>query len=1468
MATAVDTSTTRAYTLRLSGGNNWRELLWQTHVAVNRGAWVWGDWLLTLRGGLPASLADGDAERRVVLALSWLSVESPASLAPQAHIVAYGSDARDERNRKVTERFRDILRRMGIKQQQEQEWLDACLPALMASIREDAVWVDRSACFAEAQQCYRGLSSEWARKTLFDFLGGEDDYFKPSAKEGASSKAKDFVQKAGRWLSRHWGAGKKSDPRDISTRLGKLAGVDPKAIDGHTGRAALEDLLRTLGSRPAQNADAEKLYRQLKRAVGWKGRPSKGAVALKKIRDAERVPNDLWKEIASTLREEAAVQSSQTSDHAAVPDWRSHWPAEITGLPMPYRVDRDYIWEHGVMLDHALRRVSSAHTWIKRAEAERRRFQQDAAKMGSIPEEARNWLDAFRERRSSSSGATGDYLIRERAINGWDKVVQAWETLGPNSTRDQRIAAARDVQANLDEDEKFGDIQLFAGFGDEHVDDPERCLADDRATCVWRNSSGRADGRILKDYVAATVAEHNQRRFKVPAYRHPDPLRHPVFVDYGKSRWSINYSALTAAQQRRKTTQKLAQAKTDNTRAKLQQQLASTADLRSVTLGVWDGNRIVKISQRWRSKRFWRDLDLDHFGSHPSAAVSRADRLGRVAARQDPGAAVYVAKVFEQQDWNGRLQVPRRELNRLADVVYGKGADPDFGKLERLDPRARRLWERLSWFLTTSATVQPQGPWLDYVAAGLPSGIQYTKSRAGYYLNYDANHGRKGRARLCLARLPGLRVLSLDLGHRYAAACAVWQTLTIEQMTNECRQAAHPAPSNDDLFIHLRHPTHKPQKSGRKKGRPVTKTTIYRRIGPDKLPDGTDHPAPWARLERQFLIKLQGEDRPARYASQKEIDEVNQFRNFVGLEPIVDRPRVDDLHSDAVRVARLGLRRLADAARIAFAMTAAKKPISGGHEVELTTAQRIEFLQDALLLWQSLAASRRYRDDWAEKLWQSWVVEKLGGPQPAEIADDLPRSQRAASLKTARQSLRKVAEKLSDGQSPSAAELHRLWAERWQQRQTEWRRHLRWLRRLILPRRKDHQQEDRPLQRVGGLSVKRIQTIRQLYQVLKAFRMRPEPSDLRKNIPAPGDRSLASFGRRILNHLERLREQRIKQLASRVVEAALGAGRISKPPGRDRRRPQQPVDRPCHAVVIENLQHYKPEDSRLRRENRQLMDWQARNLRKYIVEGCELHGLLFVEVSPAYTSRQDSRTGAPGLRCEDVSRTALQEAARRMHASHSRPSNSSPGGSQTQFEREVCRWINEFKRVEGSSSSLSARQAVLKAFLHHQASIPTSLSTILLPRRGGELFVSADPDSPLACGLQADLNAAANIGLKALTDPDWMGAWWFVLVDRASGQPVEEQVQGCPIWLSCGPLSNSNPATIDPSDSPTAARRSNGTGAKGRARANEYWWSSLSATTLPDHKAWQPTQDYWRDIEQRVVKRLLRLLDGSEWSED
>src|SRR5581483_295405 len=139
--------TRRAYTLRLSGDDSsgWRDALWNTHLAVNRGAMLFGDWLLTMRGGLPHDLAANlpkaqdclpeeerraaVRDRRILLALSWLSVEAP-------HEKAHGPRIEHEPLRAL----REILERRELPGPEIDQWTLDCRDSLMAAIREDAVW--------------------------------------------------------------------------------------------------------------------------------------------------------------------------------------------------------------------------------------------------------------------------------------------------------------------------------------------------------------------------------------------------------------------------------------------------------------------------------------------------------------------------------------------------------------------------------------------------------------------------------------------------------------------------------------------------------------------------------------------------------------------------------------------------------------------------------------------------------------------------------------------------------------------------------------------------------------------------------------------------------------------------------------------------------------------------------------------------------------------------------------------------------------------------------------------------------------------------------------------------------------------------------------------------------------------------------------------------------------------------------
>lgn len=1408
-------TTQRAYTVRLfpacsSDDPDWKckvaemqNILWTTHEAVNRGVKVFGDWLLSLRGGLPPVLADSPADqkerrnRRILLALSWLSVEdeSGAPTTPGA-IVAFGNgckqqqDNQQERNRKVTSALRVILEANGVQSAEIGDvgrpgtWLDDCAPSLSSAIRPDAVWVNRFVAFSDLCQKIDGLDVRYAAAVTFLFFGPEKEYFalpdvETRTNGGAGSKqaaeeSADFRQKARQWVSSNFGTGKKSEAAQIAESLAKLAGHIPDSLIGRQKVELLRHYVKLLGGDSDDSPE-----NALRIAVGWNtGRSSKGRLALRNL------PDQLTGDALATLRKkllEEADEKRKNSSAKTAPKWIELLRKEIqsrTGIP--YVVRRNLIGEYSVMLDHAARRVSIAHTWAKRAEAERRRYGAEAEKIREVPIPARDWLDRFSGTRSDATGAASQYRIRPRALPGWEIVVRRWSQRTCR-TEEDRIAAAREVQADWDRDDKFGDIQLF------------EAMATESAKCVWLTGN-TPDHKVLEDYVNAAHARARQTEFKVPAYRHPHPLFHPVFCDFGDSRWTIRFAA--------------------HERGKARSGRAAdrgSADIRGLEMGLWDGSGIVKQEMRWASKRLSHDLAVEDLGSPNAATVTLASRFGR--ARVPQSQEVRILNVFAEKSWNGRLQVPRDQLNRIGSLLSDNKREA-----------AETLQSRLRWFLTFSPRLQPTGPFLDFA-----SQLAIRPNRKGvYFPNAERNRAadRGAKAKLVLSRLPDLRVISVDLGHRFAAACAVWQVLSASALEKEIAGQAVVSGGTGSASLYLH--TCQINRDGKER------ITIYRRIGADALPDGATHPAPWARLDRQFLVKLQGEERSARKATEEELDAVSRMEaEFGWLRNKRDRPKqVDELMSHAVRIARLALQRHSDQARIAFSMISLYKPMSGGRKYyfspegcadgfndspEQRHQQQIESFQNALLLWHGLFSSGDWQDQTAEDLWKKYIVTLPGYER---LKEDDGESGRKAQRKANFDRLRRPAEALMENKD-LRMQLHAAWKQRWESDDKVWRSCLRRLQDWTRPTGRP----SKTTRRVGGLSLTRLATLTELRRrVQTSFfnRMRPDGS-----MDHAGER----FGQKTLDAIEQMREQRVKQLASRIVEAALGMGRLKSSATRELKRPKLRVDEPCHAVVIESLRNYRPDDLRTRRENRALMDWSSGKVRNSLEDACQLYGLFLREVSPNYTSRQCSRTGLPGIRCTEVSvdrfrtspfwRKAVKSAAKRTTQ-----------GKGTEEDRFFC----DIEEKYGDNSIVEVSPKML----------------LRVPQKGGDLFVASPAWEQMKPGsddgkssgsrraLQADLNAAANIGLRALLDPDFPGSWWYVPCSAKDGKVSWNEVQGSDCFSS------------------PDVQLLNGSEKSARKRDIVNAWHDLSGVPLSLDTSWKNSSAYWNGAQSRALQVLRR----------
>lgn len=222
----------------------------------------------------------------------------------------------------------------------------------------------------------------------------------------------------------------------------------------------------------------------------------------------------------------------------------------------------------------------------------------------------------------------------------------------------------------------------------------------------------------------------------------------------------------------------------------------------------------------------------------------------------------------------------------------------------------------------------------------------------------------------------------------------------------------------------------------------------------------------------------------------------------------------------------------------------------------------------------------------------------------------------------------------------------------------------------------------------------------------------------------------------LLQKIERMKEQRINQTAHLILAEALGVrlrahtidasercrrdihGEYEAIPGR------QPVD----FIVIENLDRYLANQGRARSENSRLMKWAHRAVRdkiKMLAE--EPFGIPVVETAAAYSSQFCSKYGHAGARCEELSE--LKKHIKESLEKRSKES-SKPGKPTREDYQDLLKQFEELEKL-------------------NQKRTKPSPYSLYLPKKGGPLFVSLPGGKPQ----QADVNAAINIGLRAVAAP-------------------------------------------------------------------------------------------------------------------
>ena len=219
----------------------------------------------------------------------------------------------------------------------------------------------------------------------------------------------------------------------------------------------------------------------------------------------------------------------------------------------------------------------------------------------------------------------------------------------------------------------------------------------------------------------------------------------------------------------------------------------------------------------------------------------------------------------------------------------------------------------------------------------------------------------------------------------------------------------------------------------------------------------------------------------------------------------------------------------------------------------------------------------------------------------------------------------------------------------------------------------------------------------------------------------------------ILEKLDRAKEQRINQTAHMILAEALGV-RLRAPRKPEDMRIENDIHgeyerfrAPVDFIVLEDLARYRASQGRARRENTRLMQWSHRAVLGKLKELAELYGIPVVETNAAYSSLFCSRTGVVGFRAVELT-----------------PSRGQDRYWQEKLNKGEKEKLKQIRDLFHTLGRINAGR--------EKAGKPPR--TLLAPLEGGPIFVPLDETAPPAPPMQADINAAANLALRAVASPD------------------------------------------------------------------------------------------------------------------
>jgi hypothetical protein len=287
-----------------------------------------------------------------------------------------------------------------------------------------------------------------------------------------------------------------------------------------------------------------------------------------------------------------------------------------------------------------------------------------------------------------------------------------------------------------------------------------------------------------------------------------------------------------------------------------------------------------------------------------------------------------------------------------------------------------------------------------------------------------------------------------------------------------------------------------------------------------------------------------------------------------------------------------------------------------------------------------------------------------------------------------------------------------------------------------------------------GLSFERIEQIEELRRRFQSLNQ-----TLRRDIggrpPIRRDEAVPDPCPDLLEKLDRSKKQRVNQTAHMILAEALGV-RLVNPPAnkadlrqdRDQHGVYEKFRDPADFIVIEDLSRYRASQGRAPRENSRLMKWCHRAVRDKLKELCEPFGIPVLETPAAWSSRFCSRSGVAGFRAVEVHPGLKMESPWSWHLKrlelYRKNSEQHPLSDDARTESEQIEKL--FADLDKANKDIHGERPKWR--------------TLYAPKAGGPIFIpicnripKPDDEKLQPAVIQSDINAAINLGLRAMADP-------------------------------------------------------------------------------------------------------------------